>query len=99
MMLAGALIRQFFVQRHGWHHGRAANPWPFAAVGVVLILAVIVGMKALESVPVPAAATTETSKSVANNEAVTPGSGSKQAPFRNTTRTAFAPATTFFPLP
>jgi uncharacterized membrane protein len=41
MMLAGALIRQFFVQRHGWHHGRAANPWPFAAVGVVLILAVI----------------------------------------------------------
>jgi uncharacterized membrane protein len=46
MMLAGALIRQFFVQRHGWHHGRAANPWPFAAVGVVLILAVIVGLKA-----------------------------------------------------
>jgi uncharacterized membrane protein len=60
MMLAGALIRQFFVQRHGWHHGRAANPWPFAAVGVVLILAVIVGMKALEPVPVPAAATTDT---------------------------------------
>ncbi|MDP4613063.1 MAG: urate hydroxylase PuuD, partial [Limnohabitans sp.] len=36
MMLAGALIRQFFVQRHGYHLGRAANPWPFAAVGVVM---------------------------------------------------------------
>lgn len=44
MMFAGALIRQFFVQRHGYHLGRARNPWPFAAVGVVLILAVIVAM-------------------------------------------------------
>jgi uncharacterized membrane protein len=79
MMLAGALIRQFFVQRHGWHHGRAANPWPFAAVGVVLILSVIVGLKALEPAAPPAATistTTDTSKSVANNEAATPGSGS-----------------------
>jgi uncharacterized membrane protein len=45
MMLAGALIRQFFVQRHGYHLGRAANPWPFAAVGVVMILGVIVALK------------------------------------------------------
>ncbi len=45
MMLAGALIRQFFVQRHGYHLGRAANPWPFAAVGVVMIMGVIVAMK------------------------------------------------------
>jgi uncharacterized membrane protein len=44
MMFAGALIRQFFVQRHGYHLGRAKNPWPFAAVGVVLILAVILWM-------------------------------------------------------
>ena len=44
MMFAGALIRQFFVQRHGYHLGRASNPWPFAAVGVVLIMAVIVAM-------------------------------------------------------
>jgi len=44
MMFAGALIRQFFVQRHGFHLGRARNPWPFAAVGVVLILAVMVAM-------------------------------------------------------
>jgi len=45
MMFAGALIRQFFVQRHGYHLGRAANPWPFAAVGVVLIVGVIVALK------------------------------------------------------
>jgi uncharacterized membrane protein len=45
MMLAGALIRQFFVQRHGYHLGRAANPWPFAAVGVVMILGVIVALR------------------------------------------------------
>ncbi len=45
MMFAGALIRQFFVQRHGYHLGRAKNPWPFAAVGVVLLLAVIVALK------------------------------------------------------
>ena len=44
MMFAGALIRQFFVQRHGYHLGRASNPWPFAAVGVVLIVAVILAM-------------------------------------------------------
>ena len=44
LMFAGALIRQFFVQRHGYHLGRAKNPWPFAAVGVVLILAVILAM-------------------------------------------------------
>ena len=44
MMFAGALIRQFFVQRHGYHLGRARNPWPFAAVGIVLIVAVIVAM-------------------------------------------------------
>ncbi|MFM7026777.1 MAG: urate hydroxylase PuuD [Limnohabitans sp.] len=42
MMFAGALIRQFFVQRHAFHLGRAKNPWPFAAVGVALILGVIV---------------------------------------------------------
>ena len=56
MMFAGALIRQFFVQRHGYHLGRASNPWPFAAVGVVLIVAVIVAMAPWGA------------KSVANNE-------------------------------
>ena len=45
MMLAGALIRQYFVQRHAFRLGRASNPWPFAAVGVLAILAVIVALK------------------------------------------------------
>jgi uncharacterized membrane protein len=45
LMLAGALIRQFFVQRHAWHLQRAANPWPFAAVGVVLIVGMIVALR------------------------------------------------------
>jgi uncharacterized membrane protein len=45
MMLAGALIRQFFVQRHGYHLGRAKNPLPFAIAGVVILLGVIVWMR------------------------------------------------------
>ncbi len=45
MMLAGALIRQFFVQRHGYHLGRAKNPLPFAVVGVVMLIAVIVWLQ------------------------------------------------------
>ena len=53
MMFAGALIRQFFVQRHGFHLGRARNPMPFAVAGVVLILGVIV---ALAPAPQPATA-------------------------------------------
>jgi uncharacterized membrane protein len=52
LMFAGALIRQFFVQRHGWHHGRAKNPWPFAALGVVLLIALIAGMRPAPSAPV-----------------------------------------------
>jgi uncharacterized membrane protein len=44
MMFAGALIRQFFVQRHGYLLGRAFNPWPFAAVGGILIMTVIVAI-------------------------------------------------------
>jgi uncharacterized membrane protein len=45
MMLAGALIRQFFVMRHGHKLGRNGNPLPYALVGVVLILGAIVWMK------------------------------------------------------
>jgi uncharacterized membrane protein len=52
LMLAGALIRQFFVQRHGWHHGRAKNPWPFAAVGVVMLVALIAWMRPAPTAPV-----------------------------------------------
>jgi len=52
MMLAGALIRQYFVQRHAFRLGRAKNPWPFAAAGVAAIVVVIVAMK-----PVPTGST------------------------------------------
>jgi uncharacterized membrane protein len=45
MMFAGAAIRQFFVMRHGFKLGRNANPLPYALVGVVVILAVIVWLK------------------------------------------------------
>jgi len=45
MMLAGALIRQFFVQRHAYHLGRAGNPLPFAVAGVAVILAVMVWIR------------------------------------------------------
>ncbi|MFO1191209.1 MAG: urate hydroxylase PuuD [Rhodoferax sp.] len=45
MMLAGALIRQFFVMRHGFKLGRNAHPWPYALVGVAVILGVIAWMR------------------------------------------------------
>lgn len=51
MMLAGALIRQFFVMRHGYKLGRNGNPLPYAMVGAVLIFGAIAWMKP----PVPAA--------------------------------------------
>ena len=44
MMLAGVLIRQFFVQKHGWHLGKAAHPWPFAAAGGAILLALVVAL-------------------------------------------------------
>jgi uncharacterized membrane protein len=52
LMLAGALIRQFFVQRHGWHHGRAKNPWPFAALGLMMLVALIAWMRPAPAAPV-----------------------------------------------
>ena len=45
MMLAGAAIRQFFVLRHGFKLGRNAHPWPYAALGVVLILGLLVWLR------------------------------------------------------
>jgi uncharacterized membrane protein len=68
MMLAGALIRQFFVQRHGWHHGRARNPLPWAIAGVAVLVGVIVWMK-----PEPVGAT----KSVAARALFTWAEGQK----------------------
>lgn len=45
MMFAGAVIRQFFVMRHGWKLGRNRHPLPYALVGVAVIVAVIVWLK------------------------------------------------------
>jgi uncharacterized membrane protein len=55
MMFAGAAIRQFFVMRHGFKLGRNAHPWPYAAVGVVVLLALIVWLKPgpVQAVAVP----------------------------------------------
>ena len=55
MMFAGAAIRQFFVMRHGYKLGRNAHPWPYAAAGVVALLALIVWLKPapVQAVAVP----------------------------------------------
>ena len=50
MMVAGALIRQFFVQRHGYRHGRASNPLPWAMAGVAVLVGVIVWMKPADAI-------------------------------------------------
>ena len=49
MMAAGAAIRQFFVLRHGFKLGRNGHPWPYALVGVAVLLAVVAWLR-----PVPA---------------------------------------------
>lgn len=54
MMLAGAAIRQYFVMRHGFKHGRNGNPIKYAIAGVMVILAVIVWL-APSSKPAPQA--------------------------------------------
>jgi uncharacterized membrane protein len=45
MMAAGAAIRQFFVLRHGYKLGRNAHPWPYALVGVAVLLAVVAWLR------------------------------------------------------
>ena len=45
MMFAGAAIRQFFVMRHGYKLGRNSHPWPYAAIGVAVIVGAIVWMQ------------------------------------------------------
>ena len=57
MMFAGAAIRQFFVMRHGYKLGRNKHPWPYAAAGVLALLALIVWLK---PAPVKAVAVPET---------------------------------------
>ena len=55
MMFAGAAIRQFFVLRHGFKLGRNSHPWPYAAVGLAVLVALIVWLKPapVEAVVVP----------------------------------------------
>lgn len=55
MMFAGAAIRQFFVMRHGYKLGRNKHPWPYAAVGVAVLIALIVWLKPapVQAVAVP----------------------------------------------
>ncbi len=45
MMAAGAAIRQFFVLRHGYKLGRNAHPWPYALVGVAVLLVVVAWLR------------------------------------------------------
>jgi uncharacterized membrane protein len=45
MMFAGAAIRQFFVLRHGFKLGRNPHPWKYAAVCVVVLIALIVWLR------------------------------------------------------
>jgi uncharacterized membrane protein len=54
MMFAGAAIRQFFVMRHGFKLGRNAHPWPYAASGVVVIMALLVWLRPAPVAPVAA---------------------------------------------
>ena len=45
MMLCGALIRQYFVQKHAYVNHRAKHPWPYAALGILGILTLIFLMR------------------------------------------------------
>jgi uncharacterized membrane protein len=61
MMFAGAAIRQFFVMRHGYKLGRNGHPWPYAMVGVLVIVAAVVWMRPPAAQSVATAAPAETS--------------------------------------
>ena len=45
MMFAGAAIRQFFVMRHGFKLGRNSHPWPYALVGVAVLVGTVVWLR------------------------------------------------------
>ncbi len=55
MMLAGALIRQFFVMRHGFKLGRNANPLRYALMGVALVVGVLIWLRPEPVAPAAAA--------------------------------------------
>ncbi len=82
MMFAGAAIRQFFVMRHGFKLGRNANPLPYALVGVVAIVGVIVW---LQPAPVVAVVVpTNSPINIANNS--TPERADGQFDYQNVHR-------------
>ncbi|MBF5007037.1 urate hydroxylase PuuD [Diaphorobacter caeni] len=58
MMFAGAAIRQFFVLRHGFKLGRNSHPWPYAVVGVLVIIGVAAWLKPAPKAAVAAPAAT-----------------------------------------
>ncbi len=68
MMFAGAAIRQFFVMRHGYKLGRNSHPWPYAAVGVVALIAVFAWLK---PAPSPVAAPIAAAPAASSSAAVT----------------------------
>jgi len=55
LMLAGAMIRHFFVARHKAHLKGVPPPWGWAAGGVALIAAVVVGLRPAAPAPAQAA--------------------------------------------
>lgn len=55
IMVAGALVRQYFVGRHAFHLGRGKNPLPFALVGIAVVAALVVWMKPAPIDPAAAA--------------------------------------------
>ncbi len=73
MMLAGALIRQFFVMRHGFKLGRNGHPWPYALVGVAVIVGVIVWMQPAPRAAAALPASTATSVAAAGAAGAAPG--------------------------
>ena len=54
MMFAGAAIRQFFVLRHGFKLGRNPHPWPYAAVGMLAIVGLVVALAPTPRTPADA---------------------------------------------
>jgi uncharacterized membrane protein len=78
MMVSGALIRQFFVQRHGYHLGRASNPWPWVAAGMIVLASVIFALrpqttKLIQNTPI----------SIANNQILAGGEALKDIKFQS----------------
>ena len=59
MMFAGAAIRQFFVLRHGFKLGRNGHPWPYAVVGIVVLIGLVAWLR-----PAPQAASSASNEPV-----------------------------------